>query len=56
MQFGPPRLYNQNESIMEPPPPPGGVKPQLTDVHGAGAWRSDPKLGNTADYPIGKGP
>lgn len=28
----------------------------LMDVHGAGAQRSDPKSGNPADYPVGKGP
>jgi hypothetical protein len=28
----------------------------LTDVHGAGAQRSDPKTGNTLDYPYGHGP
>lgn len=27
-----------------------------TDVHGAGAQRSDPKFGNAADYPRGEGP
>ena len=26
------------------------------DVHGAGAQRSDPKSGNPADYPTGRGP
>jgi len=26
------------------------------DVHGAGAQRSDPKIGNPADYPQGHGP
>ncbi len=26
------------------------------DVHGAGAQRSDPKIGNPADYPTGNGP
>ena len=26
------------------------------DVHGAGAQRSDPKSGNPADYPNGRGP
>lgn len=26
------------------------------DVHGAGAQRSDPKSGNPADFPIGRGP
>ena len=29
---------------------------QLIDVHGAGAQRSDPKVGNPADYPQGHGP
>jgi hypothetical protein len=31
----------------------GGV---WTDVHGAGAQRSDPKVGDAADYPQGNGP
>jgi hypothetical protein len=26
------------------------------DVHGAGAQRSDPKIGNPADFPKGHGP
>jgi hypothetical protein len=26
------------------------------DVHGAGAQRSDPKAGNPADFPKGRGP
>ncbi len=29
---------------------------QLMDVHGAGAQRSDPKVGDPADYPYGRGP
>ena len=29
---------------------------KLLDVHGAGAQRSDPKIGNPADYPHGRGP
>lgn len=29
---------------------------QLLDVHGAGAQRSDPKIGNPEDYPQGHGP
>lgn len=29
---------------------------QLMDVHGAGAQRSDPKSGNPANYPYGRGP
>ncbi|MDH7569894.1 MAG: DUF1566 domain-containing protein, partial [Armatimonadota bacterium] len=28
----------------------------LMDVHGAGAQRSDPKTGDPADYPYGRGP
>lgn len=34
--------------------PAGGY--QLMDVHGAGAQRTDPKAGNPADYPHGRGP
>ena len=35
----------------------GGLTGQSwTDVHGAGAQRSDPKAGNPADYPRGEGP
>jgi hypothetical protein len=30
--------------------------PTLLDVHGAGAQRSDPKRGNPADFPYGRGP
>ena len=29
----------------------GEMNGALSDVHGAGAQRSDPKTGNTADYP-----
>ena len=29
---------------------------QLLDVHGAGSQRSDPKVGNAADFPRGRGP
>lgn len=36
--------------------PPGFGQRQLLDVHGAGAQRSDPKSGNPADYPYGRGP
>lgn len=36
--------------------PPGRGTPQLMDVHGAGAQRSDPKIGNPADFPHGRGP
>ena len=35
---------------------PPGAPPQLLDVHGAGAQRSDPKSGDPATYPLGRGP
>jgi hypothetical protein len=36
--------------------PPGQGEYRLLDVHGAGAQRSDPKIGNPADFPYGRGP
>jgi len=36
--------------------PPGSGNFELLDVHGAGAQRSDPKTGDAADYPYGRGP
>lgn len=36
--------------------PPGRGEYRLMDVHGAGAQRSDPKAGDPADYPHGRGP
>jgi len=36
--------------------PPGVGEYRLLDVHGAGAQRSDPKAGNPADFPHGRGP
>ncbi len=36
--------------------PPGIGPARLTDVHGAGAQRSDPKSGDPAVYPHGRGP
>jgi hypothetical protein len=36
--------------------PPNSGAYQLLDVHGAGAQRSDPKIGNPEDYPFGFGP
>lgn len=39
--------------------PPPGARPadlRFTDVHGAGAQRSDPKEGDPADFPHGRGP
>lgn len=34
----------------------GYINGNWVDVHGAGAQRSDPKSGNPADYPYGRGP
>lgn len=36
--------------------PPGAGEPHLLDVHGAGAQRSDPKSGDPAAFPHGRGP
>jgi hypothetical protein len=36
--------------------PPGVGEYRLVDVHGAGAQRSDPKAGDAADFPYGRGP
>jgi hypothetical protein len=36
--------------------PPGRGEFRLMDVHGAGAQRSDPKAGDPADFPHGRGP
>ena len=36
--------------------PPDNPNRQFLDVHGAGAQRSDPKAGNPADFPYGRGP
>lgn len=36
--------------------PPQSANYRLLDVHGAGAQRSDPKTGNVADFPHGRGP
>ncbi len=40
--------------FMEMPPNSGNY--QLLDVHGAGAQRSDPKMGDPDEYPYGHGP
>ncbi len=37
-------------------PPFGRAEPRLVDAHGAGAQRSDPKRGDPAAYPHGRGP
>ena len=37
-------------------PPFSSGPPKLQDVHGAGAQRSDPKIGNPNDFPQGYGP
>ena len=39
-----------------PPPSSGSGNYQLLDVHGAGAQRSDPKAGDPAAFPHGRGP
>ena len=39
-----------------PPPSGGSGNYQLMDVHGAGAQRSDPKTGDPAAFPHGRGP
>ena len=36
--------------------PPGVGEFRLIDVHGAGAQRSDPKAGDPALFPYGRGP
>ncbi|MFA6173322.1 MAG: DUF1566 domain-containing protein [Kiritimatiellales bacterium] len=36
--------------------PEGSEDYQLLDVHGAGAQRSDPKVGDAEDFPYGRGP
>ena len=36
--------------------PPGSGNRQLLDVHGAGCQRSDPKIGDPAEFPYGHGP
>lgn len=36
--------------------PPGSGSFRLLDVHGAGAQRSDPKVGDPSDFPHGRGP
>jgi len=41
---------------LPPPPADGGGNARFTDVHGAGAQRSDPKTGNPAMFPHGRGP
>lgn len=46
--------FGESLGFMEMPPNSGNYV--LQDVHGAGAQRSDPKVGNPADYPYGFGP
>ncbi len=46
--------FGEAMGYMEDPPDSGEYI--LTDVHGAGAQRSDPKTGDPADYPTGHGP
>jgi len=44
------------EALGYMPFPPNSDNYRLLDVHGAGAQRSDPKIGDPADYPHGHGP
>jgi hypothetical protein len=46
--------FGEAPGFMESPP--GSGLYQLMDVHGAGAQRSDPKVGDAADWPCGHGP
>lgn len=46
--------FGEALGFMEMPPMSGNY--MLLDVHGAGAQRSDPKVGDPADYPYGHGP
>ena len=46
--------FGEALGFMEMPPDSGSYR--LLDVHGAGAQRSDPKIGDPADYPYGFGP
>ncbi len=46
--------FGKAQGFMEQPPESGNFV--LMDVHGAGAQRSDPKVGDPADYPNGHGP
>jgi hypothetical protein len=46
--------FGEALGFMEIPPNSGNY--QLLDVHGAGAQRSDPKVGDPADWPYGQGP
>ena len=46
--------FGQALGYMENPPNSGSYR--LLDVHGAGAQRSDPKVGDPNDYPLGHGP
>ncbi|MBT4410767.1 MAG: DUF1566 domain-containing protein [Bacteroidetes bacterium] len=46
--------FGEASGFMEMPPNSGNYN--FTDVHGAGAQRSDPKVGDPSDYPYGHGP
>ncbi|MBT3209617.1 MAG: DUF1566 domain-containing protein [Bacteroidetes bacterium] len=46
--------FGEALGFMEQPPNSGNFT--LMDVHGAGAQRSDPKVGDPNDYPYGNGP
>jgi len=54
------RCYDNGSEIAPPETgqqaPGGSGTCQLRDVHGAGAQRSDPKVGTPAQFPHGRGP
>lgn len=50
-----PPMMGQSGSSTSPMSP-VGQDVELMDVHGAGAQRSDPKMGNASDYETGHGP
>ena len=52
--FGAYVCFGEALGFMEMPPQSGNYT--LMDVHGAGAQRSDPKVGNPANWPNGHGP
>ena len=47
-------IFGRGTGWMQFPPHRGSYR--LLDVHGAGAQRSDPKVGDAEDYPHGRGP
>jgi len=48
--------FGRGLGFFSPGRPASGGGAGLTDVHGAGCQRSDPKSGSAADFPKGRGP